>query len=135
MPSASTITGPNKNAGILIADFTITGTQTIKGTELARVTSDLIGSCFRDDSDELEQRIQTSFQERGYFAAKVKRLEFKPRDPLDVPKPAMLEADISYGPEYKLTEITSVENYAFPWESCEHNSRSREVIRAERQSR
>jgi outer membrane translocation and assembly module TamA len=103
----------NKNAGILIIDFTITGTQTIGTTELARITSDLIGSCFDDYSDELDGRIRASFQERGYFAAKVNSLGFKPRDPLGVPKPVTLEADISEGPRYKLAEITFVENHAF----------------------
>ena len=59
----------NKKAGILITDFTITGTQTIGATELARITSDFIGSCFDENSEELEERIRASFQERGYFAS------------------------------------------------------------------
>jgi hypothetical protein len=46
----------NKNAGILVADFSITGTQTISATELARITSDFIGTCFDEDSEELEER-------------------------------------------------------------------------------
>jgi outer membrane protein assembly factor BamA len=103
----------NKNAGILITDFTISGTQTIGATELARITSDLIGSCFDEDSEELEERIRASFQDRGYFSAKVNSLGFKPRDPLGVPKPVTLEADISDGPRFKLGEITFVENHAF----------------------
>jgi len=103
----------NKNAGILVTDFTITGTQTISATELARVTSDLIGTCFDEDSDELGERVRASFQERGYFAVKVNSLAFKPRDPLGVPKPVTLVAEISDGPRYKLAEITFVENHAF----------------------
>jgi outer membrane protein assembly factor BamA len=103
----------NKKAGILITDFTITGTQTIGATELARITSDLIGSCFDENLEELEERIRASFQERGYFATKVNSLGFKPRDPLGVPKPVTLEADISDGPQYKLADIMFVENHAF----------------------
>jgi outer membrane protein assembly factor BamA len=103
----------NKNAGILITDFTITRTQTIGATELADITSDFIGSCFSEDSEELEDRIRASFQDRGYFAAKVKSLGFKPSDVLGVPKPVTLEAEISDGPRYKLAEITFVENHAF----------------------
>ena len=103
----------NKKAGILITDFTITGTQTIGATELARITSDLIGSCFDENSEELEERIRASFQERGYFATKVNSLGFKPRDPLGVPKPVTLEANISDGPQYKLADIMFVENHAF----------------------
>jgi outer membrane protein assembly factor BamA len=103
----------NKNAGILIADFTVTGTQTISATELARVTSDLVGSCFDEDSEELGERIRASFQERGYFAVELKNVGFKPRDPLGVPKPVTLEAEVSDGPRYKLSEITFVGNHAF----------------------
>ena len=103
----------NKNAGILITDFTITGTQTISATDLARITSDMIGSCFDEDSEEMEERVRASFQDRGYFKAEVKSLRFKPRDPLGVPKPVTLEGEVSEGARYKLGEITFVENHAF----------------------
>lgn len=103
----------NKNAGILITDFTITGTQTISATDLARITSDMIGSCFDEDSEEMEERVRASFQDRGYFKVEVKSLRFKPRDPLGVPKPVTLEGEVSEGARYKLAEITFVENHAF----------------------
>jgi len=103
----------NKKAGILITDFTITGTQTISTTDLARITSDMIGSCFDEDSEEMEERVRASFQDRGYFKVEVKSLRFKPRDPLGVPKPVMLEGEVSEGARYKLAEITFVENHAF----------------------
>jgi hypothetical protein len=76
----------NKNAGILITDFTITGTETISATDLAAITGDLIGSCFDEDSEEMGERVRASFQDRGYFKVEVKSLNFKPRDPLGVPK-------------------------------------------------
>jgi outer membrane protein assembly factor BamA len=103
----------NKNAGILITDFTITGTQTISATDLARITSDMIGSRFDEDSDEMGERVRASFQDRGYFKAEVKSLRFKPRDPLGVPKPVTLEGGVSEGPLYKLADIMFVENHAF----------------------
>jgi outer membrane protein assembly factor BamA len=103
----------NKKAGILISDFTITGTLTIGATELARITSDLIGSCFDEDSEELGARIRESFQDRGYFAVKVNSLGLKPRDPLAIPKPMTLEAEVSDGPRYKLGEITCLGNHSF----------------------
>ena len=62
----------NKNAGILITDFTITGTQTISATDLARITGNMSGSCFDEDSDEMGERVRASFQDRGYFKAEVK---------------------------------------------------------------
>jgi hypothetical protein len=77
----------SKNAGFLITDFTITGTRTIGATELADITSDLIGSCFDDNTDELEERIRASFQNRGYFVAMVKNIALKPSDQSGVPSP------------------------------------------------
>jgi len=59
-------------AGILVTDFMITGTQTISAPELASVTSELIGNCFNDDSEEMGERTRLLFQNRGYFAAEVK---------------------------------------------------------------
>lgn len=103
----------NKNAGIFVTDFTITGTQTISTTDLARITSDMIGSCFNEDSEEMEARIRALFQDRGYFKVEVKNLSFKPSDQLSVPKPVTLEAEVSEGTRYKLAEITFVENHAF----------------------
>ena len=77
----------NKKAGIVVTDFTISGTQTISATDLARMTTAFIGSCFDEDSEELEERVRASFQNRGYFKAEVKSLRVKPRDPLGIPKP------------------------------------------------
>lgn len=104
----------NKNAGILITDFTISGTQTISATELARITSNMTGSCYDEDSEEMEQRLRAAFQDRGYFKVKVKSLSFKPRDPLGVPKPVTLEGDVDEGPQYKLADVSFANNHAFP---------------------
>lgn len=103
----------NKDAGILVTDFTITGTQTISTTELARITSDMIGSCFDEDSEEMEERVRASFQDRGYFKVEVKSLRIKPRDPLGVPKPVTLEGEVFDGPRYRLGEVKFVNNHAF----------------------
>lgn len=102
----------NKNAGILVTDFTISGTQTISATDLARITGDLIGSCFDEESEEMEERVRALFQDRGYFKSEVKGLRFKPRDPLGVPKPVTLEGEVSEGARYRLAEITFVQNHA-----------------------
>lgn len=106
----------NKNAGILITDFTITGTQTISATDLARITSDMIGSCYDEDSDEIGERVRASFQQRGYFQIEVKSLRLKPRDPLGVPKPVTLEGEVSEGPQYRLGGVTFTGNHTFPSE-------------------
>lgn len=102
-----------KNGGVLITDFAISGTQAISATELARITSDFIGSCYEENSEEMEERVRAAFQERGYFQAEIKNLKFKPRDPLAVPKSAMLEAEVSEGPQYRLGELTFLKNHAF----------------------
>lgn len=106
----------NKNAGILITDFTITGTQTISATDLARITNDMIGSCFDEDSEEMQERLRAAFQDRGYFQVEVKSLRIKPRDPLGIPKPVALEGEVSEGPQFRLAQVTFVNNHEFPSE-------------------
>lgn len=103
----------HKNPGIVITDFTISGTQNISATDLARITSDMIGSCYNEDSEEMQERVRASFQDRGYFQAEVKSLRVKPRDPLGVPKPVTLEGEVSDGPQYKLGQVTFLKNHAF----------------------
>lgn len=104
----------NKNSGVLIADFTITGSQTISATDLARITNDMTGSCYDEDSEEMEQRLRAAFQDRGYFKVEVKSVRFKPHDPLGVPKPVTLEGDVDEGPQYKLADVSFANNHAFP---------------------
>jgi len=103
----------NKNGGIVVTDFTITGTQTISATDLAGITGAMIGGCYDDDSDEMEERVRALFQDRGYFQVEVKSLRFKPRDPLGVPKPVTLEGELSEGSRYKLGQVSFVQNRAF----------------------
>lgn len=103
-------------AGILVTDFTITGTQTVSATELAGMTGELIGNCFNDDSDEMGERVRAIFQNRGYFSAEVKGVKFKAGDPLGTPKPVTLEAEIAEGPKYKVGAIKFVKNRAFTTE-------------------
>src|SRR5271163_3122168 len=42
------------DGGILVTDFTISGTRGMSATELARITGELIGNCFNDESEEME---------------------------------------------------------------------------------
>ena len=103
----------NKDGGILVTDFTISGTQAVSATELADITGNFIGACFNDDSDELGERIRAQFQDRGYFTVEVKHVSFKPGDPLGNPKPVTMEADVAEGPRYRLADITFLNNHAF----------------------
>jgi len=106
----------NKHAGILVTDFAITGTQTVSATELARMTGELTGNCFDDDSEEMGARVRALFQDRGYFTVEVKSVKFKAGDPLGIPKPVTMEADVAEGPKYKVGTINFVKNRAFPAE-------------------
>lgn len=103
----------NKQAGILITDFTVSGTQTFGTDELGEITSKLTGSCFNEDSEELGERVRDLFQDRGYFAVEVKNLHIKLSDATTVPKPAILEAEILEGPRFRLAGINFTGNHAF----------------------
>jgi hypothetical protein len=39
----------DKHGGVLVTDFTITGTTTLSSTELTRLSSDFVGSCYSDE--------------------------------------------------------------------------------------
>ena len=103
-------------SGILVTDFTITGTQSVSATDLAGMTGELIGSCFNDDTDEMGERVRALFQDRGYFMVEVKSIKLKPGDPLGTPKPVTMEADVAEGPKYKVGAIKFVKNRAFTTE-------------------
>jgi outer membrane protein assembly factor BamA len=102
----------SKNSGLLITDFTNSGTQTLTSGALARIKDKLIGSCFNENSDELLERVRALFQDEGYFGAVVNSLHIKLPDPLALPKPAMLEADVLEGQRYKVAEIRFTGNHA-----------------------
>ena len=96
----------DKKGGILVTDFAITGTQTVSATELAGITGEVAGNCFNDDSDEMGQRVRALFQDRGYFLAEVKSVKLKPADPLEIPKPVTMEADVVEGSKFRIGEIS-----------------------------
>jgi outer membrane protein assembly factor BamA len=103
----------SKNAGFLITDFTISGTQALSSDELATIENELTGVCFDENPEQIQEYVKALFQDRGYFGVEVKNLRIKPSDPLAVPKPAMLEADVLEGPQYRLAEIGFIGNHAF----------------------
>jgi len=106
-----------KHGGVIVTDFTINGTTTLDSTELARLSGDFVGSCYNDDSEEMQERLRAGFQEHGYFAVEIKRLTFKPSDPLGTPKPVAVEAEVVEGPKYRLAEITILQNHSISTET------------------
>jgi outer membrane translocation and assembly module TamA len=107
----------NKNSGVLITNFVISGTQTLSSPELVEMEGRMTDSCFNEDPEELEERIRGLFQDRGYFTAEVKSVRVKPTDVLGIPKPATLEAEVREGVRYKLAQVKIVGNHAFNAES------------------
>ena len=103
----------NKKAGILLTDFTVTGTRALSETDLASITGELMGQCFNEDSEEMGERVRALFQDRGYFLVEVKSVKFKAGDPLGVPKPVTMEAEIAEGLQFKVGEITFAGYRAF----------------------
>jgi outer membrane protein assembly factor BamA len=103
----------DKRGGILVTDFTITGTQTLSATEIAEITGELTGSCFTEDIDEMGERVRVLFMDRGYFKVEVKHISLKAADPLGSPKQVTMEADVDEGPQFRLNQITFLENHAF----------------------
>jgi outer membrane protein assembly factor BamA len=106
----------SKTFGVLVAEFHIVGTQTLNSEEVSSLTGDLIGSCFNDSAQELEEWIRASFQNRGYFMTAVKNVRIKADDPLSVPKPVAIEAEVVEGPRCKFGEIRFKGNHAFSTE-------------------
>src|ERR1700678_3940852 len=97
---------------VLVESFVISGTQSIDSAELAEITSSIAGSKFADDADELEERIKAQFQDHGYFAVIIQKLDVKTLDPIASPKPVRLEAQITEGPHYRLSGIDFIGNHA-----------------------
>jgi outer membrane protein assembly factor BamA len=106
----------DKKAGILVNDLSIEGPTTLSSDEIAEITGAFTGSCFDEDSEEMGERLRALFQNRGYFAAEVKGVHMKANDPLGVPKPVVVEAEVNEGTRYKFGEIAFVNTHAFTTE-------------------
>ena len=94
-------------------EVNILGTQTVGSDELSSITSEFIGSCFNDDSEEMGEWIRNSFQNRGYFTSSVENVHIKGDDPLSVPEPVAIEAEVQEGPRCVYGQIRFTGNHAF----------------------
>ena len=95
----------NKNSGLFITEMVISGTVSVSSGELTGLKGKLTGACVNESSEELEERVRALFQDQGYFGATVKNVHIKISDPLAIPKPATLEAEVVEGPRYRLAKI------------------------------
>jgi outer membrane protein assembly factor BamA len=105
-------TGP-PNRKILVESFVISGTRSIEREELEDISNSVTGLSFDENKDELEARILTQFQSRGYLTAAIDNLDIKVLDPLASPRPARLEATVTDGPLCRLSAIDFNDNHAF----------------------
>ena len=103
----------NKNSGILIDQIVVTGTQAIDSAGLSGINATLVNACFDENKDDISRQLLMEFQERGYLVAKVNSVSVKALDPLAVPKPVKVEAEVVEGPIYRISEIQFEGNRAF----------------------
>lgn len=67
----------DQKGGILVEDVVITGTTTLDSNEIAGISGNFAGSCFDENTDDLEERVKSQFQNRGFFTSKVSGLRIK----------------------------------------------------------
>jgi Surface antigen variable number repeat len=103
----------NQSTGIQIVEITITGTQGMSSDDLAGLEGKMMGGCYNDDSDEIEERVRALFRDRGYFRAEVQALHITPLDPLKTPKLVKVEAEIVEGERFRLKDIAFTGNHHF----------------------
>lgn len=103
----------DKSGGIQVGDFIMHGTQKLGSREVSAIASTFTGACFNDDSDELGERLRAEFQNRGYMMVEVKNVRIKTTDALASPKLVDVEAEVSEGPRYRISETEFTGNHAF----------------------
>lgn len=101
------------NGGVQVTDFTVTGTQGLSSGQLTALTGKMIGGCYDDDSEELQERVRALFQDEGYFYAEVKSFHVIPVDPLKALKIVKLEAEVNEGQRVRVNEINFTGNHHF----------------------
>jgi outer membrane protein assembly factor BamA len=110
---AQTETQSPDDRKVVVESFVIAGTKSVDSAELAEITNSIAGSKFRDDAEELQERIRAQFQDRGYFTVEIQKLDIKVIDPLASPKPVRLEAQVNEGPRYRMSRVEFTGNHAF----------------------
>ncbi len=103
----------SKTSGLMIAELTISGTQNINSTQLAKLPRKLTGSCFDENQEELGEWLKALFQDEGYIQSEVQNMRVKVNDPLVLPKPVSVEVEVKEGRRFKVGEIKFVGNHVF----------------------
>ena len=103
----------DKKHGVFAESIVLSGTRTLDSTEMSSIIGQLSGSCFDEQGDQIANYVRDQFQQRGYMRARVEHVRVRPSDPLTIPKPATIEADVTEGPLYHIGGIRFEGNSAF----------------------
>ena len=101
-----------KTPQITIDSLLVSGTRNIDSAELAEIVDTMAGSTFDDESDEVQERILSAFQDRGYFQAEVKNLDIHNKDPLASPKTVQITVIVNEGARFRLSDVDFQGNVA-----------------------
>src|SRR3954447_5378544 len=115
--SAQSSAASDARKKVIVESVVISGTQSLSSGELAEITDSLTGGKFNDDPDELTQRIQRKFSDRGYILAQVDKLDVKVLDPVASPKLVRLEATVTEGTLCHLSNTEFTGNHAIDSET------------------
>ena len=103
---------PANEHKVLVQDVSVSGTQSLGTEELNDIKGVLTAVAINDDKEEISDRLRMSFQDHGYFSAKVNSVRVRVADPLANPKPVSVEADVTEGPLFHVGEIKFLNNHA-----------------------
>jgi outer membrane protein assembly factor BamA len=98
---------------VVLQDLVLDGVNSLGTSELNDLTSQITGHEYREDANELRERLLDALQGRGFFDAQIKTFEVKALDPLARPKPIRVEAEVAEGPRYRFVQVKLVGNRAF----------------------
>lgn len=110
--SAVPFLSQNTPTKIYVETFLISGTQTLDTAELDKISAHFVGVTFDETVEELQERLQVQFQDKGYFQVKIEKFEVKVLDPIAKPKRVGVEARVAEGPLSRLSLIEFVGNHA-----------------------
>jgi outer membrane protein assembly factor BamA len=105
---------------LLIQEIHVSGTRSLDTAQLNEIIGPLNQAKVRS-SDEISQRLRLQFQNFGYLSVEVKSLQAKPLDPLAVPTPVAVEAEVSEGPRFRFGEIQFSGIHALTAEQLKEN--------------
>lgn len=103
----------DRKAGVVISEVILEGPVSISSSELSTIKGQLVGACFDEQEDVVEQAVRGVFAEQGFAQAEVDNASLKAIDALAVPKAVTLKAEVTEGQRFRFGEITFEGNHVF----------------------